>query len=1291
MLKVRHRQWRSIPPQSLRLLQYNNNNNNKTNTIYHSNSTTITTTRLLLLLYLLICISYIYNPNSHIAFASSTNATTTTTTECSSNINNNSTTNHYSNNIEFHQSHLNFITALSSATTTNSNEQRRSSSSTTTTTTTSYDDQQQQQYIIMFKEYYDQDKHLSLLKSIFKNSNNNKSDRLYQLKWKYIKRVNGASHLPSDFALVSFHLRHTHNNQRFIDNTIISLMIDDIVKNHLDIIKYIFPDRIIKGGQSQSNDNNPETTTTTTHQHQLFGMTSRTLLKTQQEIETTNENSNDNQEEEEEEEEEETTSSSLNPTTSSSSTSNILHFKNGRINDKMIKDQPYQTAGPRYPSRRELFDASDKHVLVSDLIGATTLWEMGYTGTGTRIGIFDSGFLSTLSGSFGQSVEVQDFTGEGQDQDKIGHGTAVTSIIGCLLDRKCHGIASGATLDMYKVFTQNAESRTSWFIDGFNLAISKQTNIINLSVGGKDYLDKPFIDKIKELHSLGIIIVSASGNDGPNFGTHSNPADQLEVIGVGSITENLDIAKFSSRGFTNWELQDGHGRFKPDLVTYGERVYALQMSSGELECKERSGTSFSAPIVSGAIALLLSSLTDAQRKLATPSLVKQVLIESSHVLKIRGGSKKLSLLEQGGGVLDVVNAHRILSKRLSSKKEADRKKFTVHPPAISFGSEECPYFWPYCAQPLYYGALPTVVNVSLYGSETKTYKVKSVEWLPDNTAYNPVGIDSSHAEMVGATGHIGLHIFVHTAVRSDTNITGQVEIHIEGVPKFSISIRVPVIVTPPRQQRILWDQFHNMKYPQGYFPSDHILYDYDSQSLLELFDWAPDHPHSNFKGLFERLRARGYYMEISTKPLTCFDARNYGTLLIVDPEEEFHPIEAKKLEEDISSRGLNVIVVGDWHNHDMLRRFTIDDAGTIWKPVTGGANVPAINDLLFPYGILLGDTVYDGAITIGDNQTYYSSGSHIIGFPHQNSVLVYAKLNDQSHYIMTNEKRSKNIPILGFHTPPVMEIDKTLQGSATFDEQQDSGEHWDTVNSQQSSQSQSSQSQLSDASDENDALAGTIAVFGDSSCLDQSTFCFDGNCNTNGHASRPNCFWMIEKIFEVIHHGGDPHKVFHGATGVLVEDMYPTEHDPNSGGIIFLPERFNIADLANQSRIIPDGSADTMISCPSHPQIKNPTYRISLYGTMSHIKLSPHVQSYAAVEWKDRVIPQRVILDRAEQAQYPDRILYYYAIPYFFVIIIFLLLIISLTQSRRKKQQLQQLLQQQQQQQQKSKKIYPIV
>ena len=40
-------------------------------------------------------------------------------------------------------------------------------------------------------------------------------------------------------------------------------------------------------------------------------------------------------------------------------------------------------------------------------------------------------------------------------------------------------------------------SYTSWFLDAFNYAIATEMNIVNLSIGGPDYLDEPFVDKAR--------------------------------------------------------------------------------------------------------------------------------------------------------------------------------------------------------------------------------------------------------------------------------------------------------------------------------------------------------------------------------------------------------------------------------------------------------------------------------------------------------------------------------------------------------------------------------------------------------------------------------------------------------------------------------------------------------------------------------------------------------------------------------------------------------------------------
>lgn len=44
-------------------------------------------------------------------------------------------------------------------------------------------------------------------------------------------------------------------------------------------------------------------------------------------------------------------------------------------------------------------------------------------------------------------------------------------------------------------------SYTSWFLDAFNYAIATKMNVLNLSIGGPDYLDSPFVEKVKVLNS----------------------------------------------------------------------------------------------------------------------------------------------------------------------------------------------------------------------------------------------------------------------------------------------------------------------------------------------------------------------------------------------------------------------------------------------------------------------------------------------------------------------------------------------------------------------------------------------------------------------------------------------------------------------------------------------------------------------------------------------------------------------------------------------------------------------
>lgn len=71
-------------------------------------------------------------------------------------------------------------------------------------------------------------------------------------------------------------------------------------------------------------------------------------------------------------------------------------------------------------------------------------------------------------------------------------------------------------------------------------------------------------------------------------------------------------------------------------------------------------------------------------------------------------------------------------------------------------------------------------------------------------------------------------------------------------------------------------------------------------------------------------------------------------------------------------------------------KFFDDNTRSWWTPVTGGANVPALNDLLAPHNILLGEKILHGKAVIGGKHSlevsvegsFYRRAEHIITIPY---------------------------------------------------------------------------------------------------------------------------------------------------------------------------------------------------------------------------------------------------------------------------------------------------------------------
>lgn len=148
------------------------------------------------------------------------------------------------------------------------------------------------------------------------------------------------------------------------------------------------------------------------------------------------------------------------------------------------------------------------------------------------------------------------------------------------------------------------------------------------------------------------------------------------------------------------------------------------------------------------------------------------------------------------------------------------------------------------------------------------------------------------------------------------------------------------------------------------------------------FEWNGDHLFTNFVQMHQRLTEYGgYHVEILTEPFTCFDAGNYGALMIVDPEDWFSNTEILKLRRDMETAKLSVIVLADWYSEHIMSQSSFFNNNTFeqWHPVMAGSNVRTINSLLEPYNVAFGDQrVMSGDFILDKRQVVVDSGTEIV-------------------------------------------------------------------------------------------------------------------------------------------------------------------------------------------------------------------------------------------------------------------------------------------------------------------------
>lgn len=201
------------------------------------------------------------------------------------------------------------------------------------------------------------------------------------------------------------------------------------------------------------------------------------------------------------------------------------------------------------------------------------------------VAVIDSGIYPHIDFK-NRIVAFKDFVnGRKNAYDDCGHGTHVSGIIAGIkvLDRLGNGRI------------ENVLDATDWIISH-----QKDLNIriVNISFGATTFGEKENLialeKAIEKLWDNNIIVVAAAGNDGPGRQTVAIPGTCKKIITVGS-PDGKDF--YSGRGPTCECI------VKPELIVNGSYIRSCNNSVSGYSVK--SGTSMSAPVVSGAIADVL--------------------------------------------------------------------------------------------------------------------------------------------------------------------------------------------------------------------------------------------------------------------------------------------------------------------------------------------------------------------------------------------------------------------------------------------------------------------------------------------------------------------------------------------------------------------------------------------------------------------------------------------------------------------------------------------------------------
>ncbi len=301
---------------------------------------------------------------------------------------------------------------------------------------------------------------------------------------------------------------------------------------------------------------------------------------------------------------------------------------------------------------------------------AITLWQAGNTGAGVAIGIIDTG-IDTDNPEFAGRISAasRDVAGNSTFEAEDDHGTNVALIAAAARNGSgVVGIAYDASLVVFRAdrpgscATETDETLDGCqFFDsdiarGVDAAVAAGARVINLSLGGGNPSQR-LRDAVAAAAAAGAVIVVSAGNDGDSTDADLDPdnpdpfaigllqAGGRNVIIVGSVDKNGMISGFSNRA-GSYGTAFLAARGERVCCVYRDGELLVETENGQQFVTVISGTSFAAPQVSGAVALLAQAFPN-----LTGAEITELLLTSARDAGDPGVDRTY-----GTGILDIARA-----------------------------------------------------------------------------------------------------------------------------------------------------------------------------------------------------------------------------------------------------------------------------------------------------------------------------------------------------------------------------------------------------------------------------------------------------------------------------------------------------------------------------------------------------------------------------------------------------------------------------------------------------------